>query len=115
MREQQAGQNERAGEPADDHVHFHTFCFVFLMETGCKQPAENRPVNYGDDGIAGERTSAGWATHKHIPTKAKATPNDNSNDDAQNHGVSHFQVVMAAFGALSSHALNWRGPENPTT
>ena len=24
MREQQAGQNERAGEPADDDVHFHT-------------------------------------------------------------------------------------------
>ena len=71
MREQQADEDERASEPADDHVHFHMVLdFGLFMETGRSQPAENGPVDYRDDGIAGEWTSSGGATHKHIPAKA---------------------------------------------
>ena len=43
-----------AGEPADDHMHFHNiFVFVDSMDTGCNQHAENCAVNGADDRIAG--------------------------------------------------------------
>src|ERR1035441_8957286 len=54
MREQQAGEDEYAGEPSDDHVHFHiVIVFNLLTETGRKQHTENCAVNRADDRIAG--------------------------------------------------------------
>src|ERR1017187_4718943 len=88
---------------------------VWLMGTRGQQRAENRSVNCSDDGIAGERTGPGGTAHKLIPAEAEASANNRSNDDAQNHGGSHFQAVTTALAAFSSQALNWRGPENPTT
>ena len=54
MREQQAGEDEYAGEPSDDHVHFHiVIALNLLTETGRKQHAENCAVDRADDRIAG--------------------------------------------------------------
>jgi hypothetical protein len=42
MREQQTGENKRAGKPADKHVHFHIF-FFGLFNGNWLQPTHREP------------------------------------------------------------------------
>ena len=83
MREQQAEEDKRAGEPADDHVHFHIdVILVCLMETGRNQHAEHRAVYRADDGMAGKRAGTGGTAHKFIPSKAETAASNDPNDNA---------------------------------
>ena len=52
------------------------------MGTGRNQHAENRAVNHGDDGMAGERTGTGGTTHEFIPAEPDPAADNDANDDA---------------------------------
>jgi hypothetical protein len=90
MRKQEAQEDERAGEPADDEVHFHKIdVIVFSPEAGREQHAENCAVNGADDRITGQRASAGRTADEFVVAEAESASDENSEDDAQNHGAFH--------------------------
>jgi hypothetical protein len=95
VREQQAGEDKRAGEPADDEVHFHIMCVIWIysMKTGRKQHAENCAVNRADDGIAGERTGACGTADEFIPAEAEPGSNYCSDENTQDHGLSFHWII----------------------
>ena len=57
------------------------------MDIGRHQPADNRAVNHGNDGMTGERAGAGGTAHQFIPAKAEAAADNDPNHNAYNHGV----------------------------
>ena len=90
VREQKAQEDERSGEPADDEVHFHKIVESNVStEAGREQHAENRTVNRADDGIAGKRTGAIRTADELVVGKPESAANNNSEDDAWNHGAFH--------------------------
>ena len=92
VRKHKAQEDECAGKPADDHVHFHTMLIEFnLVKADCDHHTDNRAVNRTSERIAGERACAGGTADKFIPAKAKAASDDHSNNNAQNHSSFHIK------------------------
>src|SRR6516162_7464053 len=85
--QQRTGEDERAGEPADEHVHFHNGSWIGfgLTKTGRDQPAYDHTVQSADDGVACQRARAGPATGRFVPAEAENRPRRHADENPHHH------------------------------